>query len=45
VGGIVVATALQRLEALFSGVAPTGLSVTLSDGQLGTVPIASLPGA
>jgi hypothetical protein len=46
VNGIIVTTALQRLHQLYAdGTAPTGLSVTLSDGQLGSVPIASIPGA
>ena len=45
VGGIILTTALDRLHQLYGGTVPSGLSVTLSDGQLGTVPIASLPGA
>jgi hypothetical protein len=45
VEGIILTTALDRLHALFTGSTPSGLSVTLADGQLGSVPVLSLPGA
>lgn len=44
VNGIIVDSAFTRLQTLFAGSAPAGLSVTLTDGQLGTVPLISLPG-
>jgi hypothetical protein len=45
VDGIVMDTAISRLAMLYGdGVAPRGLSVTLSDGRLGTVPLANVPG-
>lgn len=46
VDGIMMASALARLSALYGdGQVPQGLSVTLSDGRLGTVPLLSVPGA
>ncbi|MHB8680936.1 MAG: alpha/beta hydrolase family protein [Acidimicrobiales bacterium] len=45
VGGVIWATARAKISALYNHQkAPEGLSVTLSDGQLGTVPLASVPG-
>ncbi len=45
VNGIVMDTALSALEALYQkDAAPSGLSVTVSDGELGTIPLLSVPG-
>jgi hypothetical protein len=45
VSAVVLQAATDRLHAIYTGVpGPSGLSVTLADGTLGTVPLASIPG-
>jgi hypothetical protein len=45
VSAVVLAAATARLQAIYNGApGPSGLSVTLADGELGTVPLASIPG-
>lgn len=45
VSQVVLQAATDRMQAIYSGVpGPSGLSVTLADGELGTVPLASIPG-
>jgi hypothetical protein len=45
VSAVVLLAATDRMHAIYSGVpGPSGLSVTLADGELGTVPLASIPG-
>jgi hypothetical protein len=44
VDGIMIDTAMARLQALYaSHLVPRGLSVTLADGRLGTIPLAASP--
>ena len=43
VSAVVLSTALAQLKSLYaSGQVPTGLSVTLADGLLGTYPLLSV---
>lgn len=45
VSAVVLQAATDRMHAIYAGAAgPSGLSVTLADGMLGTVPLASIPG-
>jgi hypothetical protein len=45
VSQVVLQAATDRMHAIYTGVpGPSGLSVTLADGELGTVPLASIPG-
>jgi hypothetical protein len=45
VSAVVLQSATDRLHAIYSGApGPSGLSVTLHDGMLGTVPLVSIPG-
>jgi hypothetical protein len=45
VSQVVLQAATDRMHAMYAGVpGPSGLSVTLADGELGTVPLASIPG-
>jgi hypothetical protein len=46
VSQVVLGAATHRLTALYNGApGPSGLSVTLVDGTLGTFPLLSVPGA
>jgi hypothetical protein len=45
VNAVVLNAATQRLTAIYNGAPdPSGLSVTLADGDLGTYPLLSVPG-
>ena len=44
VSAVVLEAATDRMHAIYTGVrGPWGLSVTLADGMLGPVPLASIP--
>jgi hypothetical protein len=46
VNAVVLNAATQRMTAIYNGApGPSGLSVTLADGDLGTYPLLSVPGA